>query len=72
MALLVVAVVVGMHELRVARRDETHAPDQQAQEGENGEKASVHCIYSRMVPAPGGLVDVHQFLPLLPCLGIAD
>ena len=73
MALLVVAVVVGRHEmLGVARRHETHAPDQQAQEGENGEKASLHGIYSCMAPAQSGLVDVHQFLPLLPCRGIAD
>ena len=67
MALLVVTVVVGMHEqLRMARRGETHAPDQQAQEGENGEKASLHGIYSCMVPARNGLVDVDQFLPLRP------
>jgi hypothetical protein len=25
-----------------------------------------------MAPAQSGLVDVHQFLPLLPCRGIAD
>ena len=50
-ALLVVAVVVGMPEqLGVARRGEAHAPDQKAQEGENGEEARLRSIYSCMFP----------------------